>query len=228
MRLFGLATTLIVMSACSTPPVVVVDVLAPTAGEEFNFGTGVLLDAAITADGLPVDVDPTWTAQDWNVAGNTVVIYDLEVGTHDIDVEAWVEDGVGTASVSITIVELPPEPIDYTGSMDVTSDVTSPLYTGTVPCADLGMSMTLQPEGDFSGSGACDPGLIAESTFDITGMVAGNSVTGEMALPDNPQTLAFTGTKAADGTITVTFDETFTEGAGTLRIYGSWTAGPTQ
>ncbi len=202
-------------------PEVAVEILSPVRGPAYFAGQEVLLDALVTADGVAVGPTPTWRAPDWERSANLIRVTDLPLGTYVIEVEAEWERGVGSAEVEITVEEPPPEPIVHVGTTDIQIDITSPYYTGTVPCAHQSLELTLHPDGTVAGEGRCD--AVGERLIWFEGAVSGAEFTGTMRLDGQEEALDFVGARG-EGTLTASFDGTFTSGQGSMRLYGSFTA----
>lgn len=202
-------------------PVVEIEVLSPAGSEPYFQGVPVLLDALVTADGLAVGPTPTWEVEGWSFEGNGVSVDDLPLGDHELRVRARWERGVGEATVPLRVVEPPPDPVPFEGTLDVTADITSPFYTGAIPCVHRSLSLLLHPTGALEGQGVCD--AAGERLIWFEGLVSGATLTGRMRLDGQEEDLAFTGAREGD-TLTAAFDGTFTAGQGSMRLHGSFAA----
>jgi len=209
----------------------VVEITSPTDGATFDVNTEVTLEARGTDSATGADLtlsEITWTAEGWTGASDSpVTVTDLPVGTYPLTVTARAAGQDLSASVTITVNALP---VDYTGKLDLKTDVVYSGFSDTYPCPG-DVSFTLEPDGSLSnGVGNC---VIPDFpdypvTFTLTGQVTDGVLDGSFVMTSDgtDYETPFTGTKAADGSIDAAYDTTFQDGRDSLRVYGTWGAKP--
>jgi len=216
------------LAACGTDSVLSFELISPTAGDVYDQGAPVHLEGVTTLDGLVVDAPLVWTSGEWTTTGNALDVTDLAVGVHNLGVVASWEGMEAGADLSIEVLA---GPVDYAGTLTAKADVASGSFQETYDCVSDYLNFVLQPDGSFVGEGACtmDLPIIGTRTevFTINGTADGATVSGTMTVSEAAdQPTSFSGTKTDDGTISSTFDQSFTDGSGTLRLYGTFTATP--
>ncbi len=216
-----IATTL--LAGCA--PTIEIMVISPPQGDVFNEGVPILLDVAATADGLPFEPTPMWSAGDWSQTGNGIYVDSLPLGEATITGVVEHEGGEASVDIAVTVVEAPPEPIHFTGLLEAHLYFESEAYTGPAECPHESLELDLQPNGTLTGLGVCTAPVIGSLQFLVEGLVSGSSVTGTMRLEAYERVVEFSGTNT-DGDLEATYDETIEQGDGSMRLFGNWTASP--
>lgn len=220
--------TLLVLGACAgggeTPAEVALTITSPTDGSVLISGEAVTLSADITGVNLILGEELTWSAGEWSAAGNAIEVSDLPIGTLALTARVPVGGIDYTDTVEI-VVEPPPEPVDYEGVLSLTIELQSGFGNFDFDCTHDYLTFVVQPSGRLEGEGACEA-VNQTYVFALTGEVDGTTVTGEMKVDSSDQPMAFAGTVGDDGAITSTFDETFANDDGSLRLFGDWVASP--
>ena len=217
---------LLLLGACSGGAVdeITFSITSPSDGARFVSGEAVVLSAAVTGVNLAPGEELSWSVGDWSASGNDVSVTDLPVGTLSLTARLPIDGIDYTDSVEL-VIEPPPEPVDYEGILSLTLELESDFGDFDFDCTHDYLGFTVQPSGSLEGEGACEA-INQTYVFSITGQVDGTSVSGEMQVDSADSPMAFEGTVADDGSITSTFDETFANDDGSLRLVGDWVASP--
>jgi hypothetical protein len=210
-------------------------ITSPGDGATFTAGARVTLEArAMTGDGAPANgaVISWFTADGWSAVGSPIEVTDLPVGSYSLAASTTVGGEAADASVRITVEEaLPTEPIDYSGTLAMETVLDAGSFgTFEYPC--LNDYLTFELDGTaFVGAGACtvDAGFFTEQfVFAVEGTVSGASVSGTMTSAEaGGDPLPFSGNyDSANGHISASYDETYANSDGSLRLYGTFDADP--
>lgn len=202
-----------------------VNVISPEDGAVVMEGEVVTLQVGAQGglDGASWTIrgEPSWSAE-----GSPVDVSDLPVGELVLVVEAWSGQASATASVAITVEER--VPVSYTGGLDAWAELDSPLWSADGPCTGP-VDFVREVDDTLAGTGGCTAdldGFEQPVDFVITGVFDGATVSGTMSSELSDEGIEFTGTVGEDGAVTCDFDKTWTEGDGSLRIWGTLTANP--
>jgi len=202
-----------------------ISVVSPLDGVVVSEGDAVTFE--VSRVGVGALDGATWSIvqSPWSVDGNPVTVSDLPVGDLVIEVEAWSGDSAGTAQISVSVEER--VPVDYSGFMDAQASLDSPSYSDDGPC-DGPISFTRGTDNSLTGSGSCTAEFIIDYDviFALSGQVDGDVVTGTLTADLGEEGTPFSGTVAPDGSITCEFDQSWSEGSGSLRIWGTFSGTP--
>jgi hypothetical protein len=200
-------------------------VVSPEDGATFMAGDAVTLE--VTLDGAaPEGAEWSITGTPWVASGSPVTVSDLPEGELRLEVEAWSGGGSAVAQVDITVE--PREPVSYAGEMSATVEVDSPYYSADSDCPGP-VSFVWDTDNTLWGTGSCyyDFDIYDDTVrFELFGQVEGGAVTGTLTSDLDDEGMDFTGTVGADGLISASFDKTWSEGEGSLRIWGTLSASP--
>jgi hypothetical protein len=210
-------------------------ITSPSDGATLTAGERVTLEArAMTGDGSPADgaVISWFTADGWSAVGSPIQVTDLPVGTYNLAASTTVGGAAADASVRITVEEaLPTGPIDYSGALAMETALDAgALGTFEYPCVNDYLTFELDRSA-FVGSGAStiDAGYITQQfVFAVEGTVTGATVSGTMTSAEaGGDPLPFSGSyDSASGHIAASYDETYANSDGSLRLYGTFAADP--
>lgn len=209
-----------------------------TGGEELSINIISPVDGAVVTEGdvvtlqvgAPGGLDgASWSIRgdaSWSAEGNPVAVSDLPVGDLVLEVEAWSGQASATASVALTVEER--VPVSYAGDLDAWAELVSPLWNADGPCVGP-VDFVLDVDDTLAGTGGCTADLDGYEQpvdFVVAGVIEGGVVSGTMSSDLSEEAIEFSGSIGEDGLITCEFDKTWTEGSGSLRIWGTLTASP--
>ncbi len=209
-----------------------------TGGEELSITIISPADGAVVMEGdvvrlqvgAPDGLDgASWSLRgdaSWSAEGSPVEVSDLPVGELVLEVEAWSGQASASASVALTVEER--VPISYAGDLDAWAELVSPLWSADGPCVGP-VDFVREVDDTLSGTGGCTADLDGYEQpvdFVIDGVIEGGAVSGTMRSELSEEAIEFSGGVDADGLITCAFDKTWTEGDGSLRIWGTLAASP--
>ena len=202
-----------------------ISVISPVDGASITEGDAVTFE--VERVGVGALDGATWSVlqNPWSTDGNPVTVSDLPLGDLVIEVEAWSGTSTGTTQIALSVIER--VPVDYRGFMDAQAELDSPSYSDDGPC-DGAVAFTRNTDNSLTGTGSCTAEFIVDYPveFQLTGQVDGDQVTGMLTADLGEEGTPFAGTVAPDGSITCDFDQSWSEGSGSLRIWGSFTGSP--
>lgn len=206
-----------------------VQITAPASGATFAEGSSVALISETTdSTGAEVKATVLWSAPDWSGQGLSLTATDLPVGSYEIVATAALAGEVAEDSIQITITEL--EEVEYSGLLHMETELEiDGLGSFDYPCEHRDLRWTLQGQA-FTGSGECEVDYsFGDETyrFDVDGSISGSSVSGTMRMEDSSEVLLFDGSyDPVSGHIEASYDETWSNSDGSLRLYGSLEGDP--
>jgi hypothetical protein len=201
----------------------------PTAGAEFDAGTAIPLDVRGLSGGQEVTPQSVeWAIGTWRGAGAHTSAPGLDPGAYEVRVTAMVDGNAEEATVAILVV---PGTIAYTGTL--TADVTVTTDFGDIDAScsgPLDFTATRRTSAVAGGGTAVCRTEFGDQDlpYSIEGTLDADGIRGDLILTADGQSqrTPFTGTGSYGAAVNATFDGTFSNGDGSLRLQGSFAASP--
>jgi hypothetical protein len=201
----------------------------PTAGAEFDAGTAIPLDVRGLADGQEVTPQSVeWQVGTWRGEGAHASAPGLEAGAYEVRVTAMVNGTAEEASVAILVV---PGTIAYAGTLQANVTVSTEFGDFDAACSGPLTFTATRRTSAIAGGGtaACSTDFGDQDLpFSVEGTLDGDGIRGDLILTADGQSqrTPFTGTGSYGASVNATFDGTFSNGDGSLRLQGSFNASP--